>query len=68
MSPATRAGRSPGLTVVVALAVLTVVEYLVSAADVPALLLWLLLFAVGKAAVIVYAFMHLPEVFGEESR
>jgi cytochrome c oxidase subunit IV len=54
--------------VVVALAVLTAVEYLVSAADVPALLLWLLLFAVGKAAVIVYAFMHLPEVFGEESR
>lgn len=58
---------SPGLRAIVALAVLTLVEYLISAGDIAGSFLWLTVIAVAKAAIILRSFMHLANVFGGEN-
>ncbi len=57
-------GGSPGATTIIVLAVLTLVEYVVSAADMPGSLILLLVIAVAKAYAIVMAFMHLRNILG----
>lgn len=56
--------RSPGLTAAVVLAMLTLVEYLVSAGDISGSFLLLTVLAVAKGAIILVSFMHITNVFG----
>ena len=65
-SMASRLSAPPGLSVIIALAVLTLVEYIVSVADTPGVFVWLTVIAVAKAAFIVVAFMHVMNIFREE--
>ncbi len=58
--------RSPGVTAIVSLAVLTAVEFVVSSADISGSLAMLTVIALVKAAVILSAFMHLRNVLREE--
>ena len=56
---------SPGFMAIVSLAVLTLIEYLVSTGDVPAARLLIAVIAVAKAAIILVAFMHVRNVLKE---
>ncbi len=55
---------SPGMMAVVVLAILTLLEYLVSAGEVTGSFLLLTLIAVAKGAIILVAFMHIKNIFG----
>ncbi len=57
---------SPGFTAIVVLSVLTVIEYFVSAEAVAGAFFWLLIISIAKAAIILVAFMHLRNIFGNE--
>jgi cytochrome c oxidase subunit IV len=54
-----------GVIVFIALAVLTVIEYFLGIMEVPAILLWII--ALGKAGLVVWFFMHVFRLFGDES-
>ena len=58
---------APGRAAIVLLAVITAAEYVVSAADVPVLMLFLTVFLLMKAVTIVLMFMQLRNVFGRET-
>lgn len=60
LSSARRVGRN----VFLALALITLVEFLVARADVPGLLFLLLVFAAAKAWMIVVYFMHIHQLRG----
>jgi cytochrome c oxidase subunit IV len=62
-----RITQSPGFAAVTALAIFTLVEYFVSTADVAGKFFWLTLIVVVKAVIIVISFMHIKNLFGEES-
>ena len=51
---------------IVALAILTLVEFLVSAGDLAGAFVVLTVLAIAKAAIILAAFMHLRNIFGVE--
>ncbi len=53
-----------GIIVFVALAVLTVVEYLVGTSQVPAVIMWII--ALLKAGIVIWYFMHVFRVFRSE--
>ena len=67
MTTSTKVLGSPGVATIVLLGIITAAEYAVSTADVPGLFVFLTVFALMKAAVIVIMFMHLRNVLGEES-
>ena len=67
MTTTTKVLGSPGVATIVLLGVITAAEYAVSTADVPGLFVFLTVFALMKAVVIVVMFMHLRNVLGEES-
>jgi hypothetical protein len=52
---------SRGVIVFITLAVLTVVEYFLAVSHLPSLLLWIIAF--GKAALVVWFFMHVFRLF-----
>lgn len=54
-----------GVKVFIALAVLTVIEYFLGIWEVPAILLWII--ALVKAAFVIWFFMHIFRLFGDES-
>jgi hypothetical protein len=54
-----------GVIVFIALAVLTVIEYFLGIMEVPAILLWII--ALGKGGLVVWFFMHVFRLFGDES-
>ncbi len=62
MTILTSARESPGQAALLALAVLTGVEYVIGGRDITGAFAMLTLIAVVKAAVIVIAFMHLANV------
>ena len=66
MTTATKVLGSPGAATIVLLGIITAAEYAVSTADVPGLFVFLTVFALMKAVVIVVMFMHLRNVLGEE--
>ncbi len=53
-----------GIVVFAILAVLTIIEYFLGTAEVPAIFLWAI--ALVKAGLVVWYFMHLPKVFKAE--
>ncbi len=53
-----------GVIVFVALAILTVVEYLVGISQVPVVLMWLI--ALVKAGLVIWFFMHVVRAFRSE--
>jgi len=55
---------SPGMMALVMLAALTVLEYIVSAAEMPGAFVALLIIAIGKGAIILRTFMQIGNVFG----
>lgn len=55
-----------GRNVVIGLAVLTVLEFIVSAADVAASFLLLTVIAITKAALIMHYFMHMHQLWRED--
>jgi cytochrome c oxidase subunit IV len=62
-----RITQSPGFAAVTALAIFTLVEYLISTADVTGKFYWLAIIAIVKAVIIVISFMHIKNLFEEES-
>ncbi len=57
---------SPGMMALLMLAALTVLEYIVSAAEMPGAFVALLIIAIGKGAIILRTFMQIGNVFGGE--
>ena len=53
-----------GVMIFIGLAVLTVVEYLLAVNQLPVILLWIIAF--GKAALVVWFFMHIFRLFRSE--
>lgn len=53
-----------GIIVLIALAVLTIIEYVLGYSESPAVFLWII--ALLKAAAVLWFFMHLSRVFGSE--
>ena len=57
-------GLKRGVIIFIALAVLTGIEYELSIAELPSILLWLV--ALVKAGLVLWFFMHLPRVFSSD--
>lgn len=57
-------GLRRGVLVFIALAVLTVIEYVIGTQELPVALLWLV--ALVKAGLVLWYFMHLKRAFSDE--
>ncbi len=67
MSSFNKISQSPGFVVIVLLAVMTVVEYFISTADIAGSFVMLTIIALVKAVLIIVWFMHVRNIFGKES-
>lgn len=58
---------SPGFKTIAMLSLLTLLEYIVFTADITGAVALLMVIALIKAAIIVISFMHVKNIFGEET-
>jgi hypothetical protein len=53
-----------GVIIFIGLAILTIIEYILAISQLPVILLWMIAF--GKAALVVWFFMHIFRLFRSE--